>query len=185
MSNNSKIQTIAVCALYSKPDSRKKTLLLDHISDAYNILNTKYGKDLHFVIGGDTNDLKLGPILSLSSNFVQVVQKWTRMNPPALLDPVIMTLANYYQEPMCLEPLDPDPDKNGVKSDHRIVLIRPLNIINKKSVCTTREIKVRPFPQSGFHRMRKWFIDQSWEQVYEAQSAHQKAEMFQTIGGNY
>ena len=153
VSNNSKIQKIAVCALYSKPDSRKKTLLLDHISDAYNILNTKYGKGLHFVIGGDTNDLKLDPILSLSSNFVQVVQKWTRMNPPALLDPVIMTLANYYQEPMCLEPLDPDPDKNGVKSDHRIVLIRPINIINNKSVRTTREIKVRPFPQSGFDSM--------------------------------
>ena len=53
VSNNSKIQTIAVCDLYSKPDSRKKTLLLDHISDAYNILNTKFGKGLHFVIGGN------------------------------------------------------------------------------------------------------------------------------------
>ena len=126
VTNDSKIQKIAVCALYSKPDSRKKSLLLDHISDAYNILSTKYGRGLHFCIGGDTNDLKLDPILSLSQSFVQVVQKWTRMNPPAILDPVIMTLANYYQEPLCLDPLDPDPDKNGAKSDHRIVLINQL-----------------------------------------------------------
>ena len=67
------------------------------------------------------------------------------MNPPALLDPVIMTLANLYQEPVCLDPLDPDPDKNGVKSDHRVVLIRPINIINNKSTRTTREVKVRAF----------------------------------------
>ena len=181
ISNDSKIQKIAVCALYSKPDSRKKTLLLDHISDAYNILSTKYGRGLHYVIGGDTNDLKLDPILSLDSNFVQVVQEWTRLNPPALLDPVIMTLAHLYQEPMCLEPLDPDPDKNGKKSDHRIVLIRPINVINNKPIRRTREIKVRPFPQSGMDRMREWFIDHSWDQVYSAESAHQKAAIFQKI----
>ena len=96
ITNDSKIQKIAVCALYSKPDSRKKSLLLDHISDAYNILSTKYGRGLHYCIGGDTNDLNLGPILSLSPSFIQVVQKWTRLNPPAILDPVLMTLANYY-----------------------------------------------------------------------------------------
>ena len=39
---NSKIQRIACCSLYSKPDSRKKSLLLDHISDAFNILSKKY-----------------------------------------------------------------------------------------------------------------------------------------------
>ena len=119
-----------------------------------NILSTKHGRGLNYVIGGDTNDLKLDPILSLDSNFVQVVQEWTRLNPPALLDPVIMTLAHLYQEPMCLEPLDPDPDKNGKKSDHRIVLIRPINVINNKPIRRTREIKVRPFSQSGMDRMR-------------------------------
>ena len=64
ISNDSKIQKIACCAVYSKPASKKKTLLLDHISDAYNALKTKYGKGLHFVIAGDTNDLKLDSILS-------------------------------------------------------------------------------------------------------------------------
>ena len=181
VTNDSKIQKIAVCALYSKPDSRKKSLLLDHISETYHFLNTKYGRGLHFVIGGDTNDLKLAPILSLSPCLIQVVQTWTRLNPPALLDPVIMTLAHYYQEPMCLDPLDPDPDTNGVPSDHRIVLIRPINIINNKSTRKTREVTVRPFPQSGYERMREWFIDQTWDQVYDAKSAHLKAELFQKI----
>ena len=103
------------------------------------------------------------------------------MNPPALLDPVIMSLPNYYQEPMCLDPLDPDPDKNGAKSDHRIVLIRPINTINNKSCRQTREVKVRPFPQSGFSKMRDWFVDQTWDEAYTAESAHLKAEIFQKL----
>ena len=37
-SNDSKIHKIACCAVYSKPNSNKKSLLLDHISDAFNIL---------------------------------------------------------------------------------------------------------------------------------------------------
>ena len=125
ISNDSKIQKIACCALYSKPKSHTKTLLLDHISDAYNILSTKYGRGLHYVLAGDTNDLKLESILSLSPSLVQIVRKFTRMDPPAILDPIIMTLSNLYQEPMCLDPLDADPHKNGQKSDHRIVISKP------------------------------------------------------------
>ena len=93
VTHDSKIRKIACCALYSKPDSRKKSLLLDHISDAFNILSTKYGRGLHFIIAGDTNDLNLDPILSLSSNMQQIVQDFTRMDPPALLDPVLTTLS--------------------------------------------------------------------------------------------
>ena len=113
-------------------------MLLDHISETYNLLSTKYTKGLHFVIGGDTNDLKLDSIINLDSRFVQVVKKYTRMNPPAILDPVIMTLSNYYQEASVLEPLDADPDKNGAKSDHMIVIIKPINVMENKSVRQTR-----------------------------------------------
>ena len=79
--NDSKIQKIACCSIYSKPASNKKTLLLDHISDAYNVLCTKYGRGLHFVLAGDTNDLKLDSILSLSPSLSQIVKEWTRLDP--------------------------------------------------------------------------------------------------------
>ena len=161
--HDSKIQKIACCALYCKPNSKRKTLLLDHISDAFNILSMKYGRGLHFVLAGDTNDLKLESILHLSPRFVQIVQKWTRMDPPAILDPIIMTLSNLYQEPVCLEPLDADHDKIGVKSDHRIVVAKPINTIDNKCARQTKTIKFRPFPESGMVRMKEWFIDQNWE----------------------
>jgi hypothetical protein len=124
------------------------------------------------VIAGDTNDLKLESILSLDCNFVQIVKKWTMMDPPAILDPIIMTLSKYYQEPVCLEPLDSDQDKNGVRSDHRIVISKPISTINNKPIRNTRKVKVRPFPQSGMTLFTEWLIDQTWEQVYNAESAH-------------
>ena len=100
---------------------------------------------------------------------------------PALLDPILTTLSNFYQVPECLDPLDADPEKNGSKSDHRIVIARAINMINNKSGRETRKIKVRPFPQSGIVKMKQWFIDQSWEQVHQATSAHDKASIFQQM----
>jgi hypothetical protein len=85
----------------------------------------KYGRGLEFVIAGDTNDLNLDPILSLTPRFQQIVKDWTRMDPPALLDPILTTMSRLYQVPECLEPLDADPEKGGKKSDHRIVIARP------------------------------------------------------------
>ena len=169
--------------MYSKPDSsnQRKSLLLDHISDAYNLLSVKYGRGLHFIIAGDTNKLKLDSILSLDTRFVQVVKANTRLNPPEILDPVIMTLSKFYREPEDLDPLDPDPDKNGVKSDHRIPLLRPIDVLNNKGSGSPKIIKVRPFPQSGIDSLEEWFIDQKWESVYEAQTGHKKAENFQKL----
>ena len=103
------------------------------------------------------------------------------MDPPSILDPIIMTLSKYYQEPVCLEPLDSDPDKNGVKSDHRIVISKPISTNNNKPIRNTRKVKVRPFPQSGMTLFTEWLIDQTWDQVYNAESAHQKAATFQKL----
>ena len=99
ITSDSSIKTIAVCSVYSKPDSRKKSLLLDHLNQAFNLISTKYGNDTHFIIAGDTNDLKLDNILNLSHNMKQLVTDFTRLDPPALLDPIMSTLGSYYQRP--------------------------------------------------------------------------------------
>ena len=43
------------------------------------------------------------------------------------------------------------------------------------------EKKVRPIPESGVLRMKKWFIDKDWDDVYKAESAHDNAAMFQKM----
>ena len=185
VTKDSKVQKIVCAAIYSKPGSKHKSDLLDHISEAFNILSTKFGRGLHFCVAGDTNELKLNSILNLSSNLVQVVTKPTRIDPTtgaeAILDPVITTLSQYYQEPLCLDPLDSDPDKDGKKSDHRIVLMKPINIIDNKSARITKEIRVRPLPESGIQKMRSWLMEESWENVFSTESAHQKAAIFQNM----
>ena len=44
VTNTSTVQKIVVASVYSKPDSRKKTLLLDHIAQVYSLLNSKYNR---------------------------------------------------------------------------------------------------------------------------------------------
>ena len=142
-----------MASIYSKPRSRKKTVLLDHIAESYNYLCSRYGEGLHFLLAGDTNDLNLDPIIALSPNLKQVVNVYTRHNPDAILDPIITTLGNFYQPPAAMPPLDNDPDKTGKPSDHNIVLMKPINNIFNHPARHTKVITFRPLPQSGIHRM--------------------------------
>ena len=176
LSSDSLIKKIAVCSVYCKPKSRKKTLLLDHINQAFNVISTKYGSGLHFIISGDTNDLKLDNIINLSPTMRQLVTGITRLDPPAMLDPIISTLGMFYQPPVCLPPLDPDPDSNGSPSDHLIVIMRPLDTINNRPNRTIREVKVRPLPASGLGRFGSWIEQEDWTEVLSVQNVDTKAE---------
>ena len=114
----------------------RKSDLLDHISDAFNILNSKFGRCLHFLIAGDTNKFRWIHISDTSPLCVQIVSKPTRIDRASgkktMLYQVIMTLSHYYQEPQILAPLDADPDNNDKPSDHNIVLVNPICAINNK-----------------------------------------------------
>ena len=181
VSNDSKIQKIVVGSIYSKPDSRKKTLLLDHITQVYSQMNTKYKKGLHWLICGDTNELKLDPILQLNPNMKQVVQNPTRLDPPRILDPIITTLSDFYQLPECLEPLDADPESNGKPSDHLMVVMEPISQINNKPGRTKKSFTFRPFTEDRLQKMHEWIEQESWVKVAHETSAHLKMEMFQNI----
>ena len=161
VSNASNIHKIVVASIYSKPDSRKKSVLLDHIAEVYNLLNAKYKKGLHWILCGDTNDLKLDPILMLNSKLKQVVQNFTRLNPPRILDPIITTLSSFYQVPVCLPPLDSDPDLDGKPSDHMMVVMSPISVINNKPARITKKIVFRPITDSGLQKMQLWLEKES------------------------
>jgi hypothetical protein len=163
ISNTSVVKKIAVASIYSKPSSRKKTLLLDHIAETYHMLCSKYQSGLHFTLAGDTNDLKLDSILSLSPSLRQVVTSPTRNGK--ILDPIITTLSRYYQSPICLPPLDNDPDKNGSPSDHMIVFMKPIDSINNNPARTKKTVTYRPLPESGIRNMGHWIVNYSWEAV--------------------
>ena len=178
--SDSKIQKIILGAIYSKPNSRKKTATLDHITDVFNQMSVKFQKGLHFILAGDTNDLKLDAILQLSSSIKQVVTNVTRLNPPRILDPIMTTLGQYYQKPEVLPPLDQDPDKNGKPSDHKIVKMKPINTVENKATRTKRTVTFRPMPESGVTKMKQWASGEDWSSVTNAISAHDKASNLQS-----
>ena len=175
------IKHLAVAAFYSKPKSKMKTKLLDHIAETFNYLKSKYGDGLHFIIAGDSNDLKLDSILNLSPQLKQTVQVFTRHNPDKMLDPIITTLSTYYQPPEAKPPLDPDPDKNGEPADHNIVIMRPITNFLMSPARISKEISFRPLPQSGIDKMGQWITSQSWLEIYNAETAHEKAELLQNL----
>ena len=181
VNNSSKIQKIIVGSIYSRPDSRKKTVLLDHIAQVYSVLSAKYKQGVHWIICGDTNDLKLDNILVLNSTLKQVVQNPTRLNPPKILDPIITTLSGLYQVPECLPPLDSDPDKDGRPSDHLMVLMSPICVINNKPARALHKITYRPFSDEGLCKMQEWLSAEDWTELSHEESAHKKAEILQNL----
>ena len=64
------------------------------------------------------------------------------------------------------------------KSDHKIVIARPINEINNKSARKVKIVRFRPFPQLGMEKMKNWFMNQTWTQLYNATSAHEKAKIY-------
>ena len=98
-----------------------------------------------------------------------------------LLDPVITSLASYYQTPECLPPLDPDPHSNCKPSDHRIVIVKPISAFENVNARTTKEIKSRPISPLGMMKMTTWLSEQTWEEVLNAETASDKAEVLQSL----
>jgi hypothetical protein len=181
VNNSSKIQKIVIGSIYSKPDSRKKSLLLDHIAEVFNVMNAKHKKGLHWILCGDTNDLNLDSILQLSPNLKQVVQNPTRLNPPKILDPIITTLSSYYQMPECLAPLDPDPDCDGKPADHLMVKMKPLSVLNNQSARRKKTVAFRPFNAERVQLMHDWIVKEEWIEVKNETSAHKKMVILQNL----
>ena len=178
---SSKIQHIAVCSIYYRgPKSTKRKELFDHIAESYNILMAKYGSNLQFIIAGDTNRLNLSPILSLSPNLKQVVKVPTRLNPDAILDPIITTMWKLYCEPVTRPPILSD-DENGKPSDHLVVLMRPISSILE---CPPRQyvtVEYRPLTDSGMVEYGQWLGEQTWGRLYAETDCHKKAEVLQEM----
>ena len=174
VNSSSKIQKIIVGSIYCKPDSRKKSVLLDHIAEVFHLMSSKYDKGLHWILCGDTNDLKIESILQLSPKLKQVVQHPTRLNPPKILDPIITTLSGLYQVPQCLPPLDNDPDCNGKPADHLMVVMKPISEINNESARIKKTITYRPYNTESEKNMQEWIENQDLTEEISENSVHKK-----------
>ena len=141
-------------------------------------MSTKKEHGVHFILAGDTNKLKLHPILSLSPHMKQIVTKPTRYNPPRFLYPILTTLSKFYQTPEILPHLDNDPDEGRKPSDHNIVVAEPTYQINHACVRQIRKIKVRPMPKKNLEQIKSHFKCEDWQNIKESSNAHEQAFLF-------
>ena len=175
------VQKIVVGSIYSKPQSKKKSATLDHICQTYNFLNAKYGRGLYWILAGDTNEMKLDPILNMHPSLKSVVTKPTREASGKILDNIITDMHCFYKVPECLKPLDPDDGVRGAPSDHNIVIMEPISVLDNKPARETRNIVVRPMKQSGIESFRFWLKSQNWAEVFDEENVDKKADIFQNM----
>ena len=162
----SKIKYIAVASFYYRgPKSTKKDELFDHIAESFHLLSSRYGQDIQFLIMGDANRLNLSPITNLSPRMKQEVKVPTRLNPPAILDPILTTLGKWYQSPVTKPPIDANHGR-GVKSDHLIVLMEPLASELQLPPRVFKTVITRPLTHAGFERFANWIENERFSEIY-------------------
>ena len=84
-----KLSKFIVCCFYSPPRSRKKNILVDHLTlTLQSLLNVHPGAGI--IISGDRNDLSIPSLLSIDPSLRQIVQHGTRGQK--ILDVIITNL---------------------------------------------------------------------------------------------
>ena len=138
------ISKIIMCCFYSPPRSRKKNVLIDHLTVTLQSL-LKIHPCAGVVISGDRNDLEISAILSIDPSLRQTVRHSTRGEK--VLDIIVTNLSRFYSEPVIVPPLHPDTPGQGAPSDHRGVVATPYN--NTSHIQSTKQrINIRPLPDS-------------------------------------
>ena len=173
-----RISKIILCSFYCPPRSKKKNILIDHISIVLNTLKVEH-PDAATVIAGDKNDLDVNRILDLDPALVQTVRRATRKDN--ILSVVITDLRKFYIEPKIIDAIPVDDPNKGVPSDHNGVLVVPLsNTETKKG--TFKEIKfVRPMPDSAVQDYRKSIGNINWHVMIGGMSSSSMVELFQKM----
>ncbi|KAI8518923.1 hypothetical protein Bbelb_021800 [Branchiostoma belcheri] len=107
------VSCLAVCAVYSPPNSPHVELLVDHLVETIDSLTTKHPY-IGVVIGGDFNPADTSRLCK-NHNLHQIVNQPTRCQATLVL--LFTDLKQYYSAPSVVDPL--------ATSDHNVVLLQP------------------------------------------------------------
>ena len=156
---NALIKYIAIGSIYISSDSKYKTATVDHVIDSIHLLRSKYDDQVKFLIACDVNRVKVDRILDAYGPLRQIISAGTRLS--AILENVLTDLHTLYQPPDYLSPLQVDADQIGEDSDHRIIMLNPIEI-NHNRKYEKRSIVTRPLPQSGIDKLSAFFAIHNW-----------------------
>ena len=173
----SDIKVFIFCGIYSKPNSKTKTLLNDHIATNYHLLKMKYENSRFFFLG-DFNDHKPDIILQLSSQLRQTVHYPTcGLNT---LDLCITDAHLLYHPPISEPALLPDDPSSASQSDHSGNLLIPRSQPVSKSSRVHKLVTVRPITKSQMDALGKWIVGENWEFVIDENNPETSLDNFTT-----
>ena len=172
------VKLFIICGIYSKPNSKTKSALNDHIALNYHLLKAKY-ESIKFFFLGDFNDHKPDIILQLSPQLRQLVHYPTCGRN--ILDLIITDAHVLYHPPLPEAALLPDDPDIGAPSDHLGNLLVPRTIPMKNNRLY-KNITVRPITQSQMKAMGNIIVNEKWEHIRSEDDINEKVELFsQTI----
>ena len=154
---NCPVNVFVVCGLYSKPNSKTKTVTNDHIAENFHYLKSKYTSIKFFIIG-DFNDLRPDIILQQSPQLRQLVHHKTCGE--SIIDLIISDCHNLYHPPFSTQPLQPDDPEKAKESDHLVNLFLPRTDSSISSRRTFNLIKIRPITASQINAIGNLLIKQ-------------------------
>ena len=170
---------IILYSFYYPPNSKKNTLLVDHISVTISKLKLEH-PSAATIIAGDKNSLDHNRLLAIDPHFLQTVTKPTLKDK--ILDIVITDLHRFLVEPTIIDPVPVDIPGKGVPSDHKGLLVLPLAPKNAVR-CTTKEVRsVRPMPESDITHFGQSLRMIDWSSIltYDL-SPSSLVDVFETI----
>ena len=171
-----KVNKIVVGSIYVSPKSKHKIETIDHIIEAIHFARTKFGNDVHFMLGGDFNRLDVTDILDAYGALKQFNSVPTRKG--AVLELLLTDLHPFYHPETTLQPLQVDDDKTGSDSDHDVVVMAPKSNCKFKVERLKKTVKTRPLPESGQAEFGKEITNHKWDEVIQTKNVDQKTENF-------
>ena len=94
-----------------------------------------------------------------------------------ILDPIITDLHSYYQNPIIEEPLEADSDA-GQPSDHKMILMIPLNTVENKKKVEKKCIETRVFCEDNFLAMGRMLEASDWGFLRNFPSINERMKAF-------
>jgi hypothetical protein len=172
------IKVFIICGIYSKPNSKTKTVLNDHIAANYHLLKMKHGS-VRFFFLGDFNDHKPDLILQLSSQLQQTVHYPTCGQ--SILDLCITDAHILYHPTLPESPLLPDDPTSASQIDHIGNLLIPRTFKGITNNHQHRTVTVRPITQSQIDTLGRWLVDEKWANVIDENETNAKLDMFTSM----
>ncbi|XP_071947377.1 uncharacterized protein [Antedon mediterranea] len=160
------VSEIYVCTIYCSPSQNKdhQRDLLNHLRNSIDTIRSRRNL-AKVIIAGDFNSVDISSLIKHVVDLHQVVKDKTRGDK--ILDLIISDLKDFYMTPTIQAPLG--------KSDHNVIIWKPLNSIKCNDKMVTKIFK--PCTDSSMRSFGNWITKFDWSQVYNIKDVDDKVNI--------